>query len=79
MRVFSVRDLNQHTGEVLDALENGPVFITKRGQFIAVIHPLRPGDVQRRVLKEIAEETGPGSEQAAEATRRGEPDDDWYR
>ena len=38
-------------------MESGePAFLTKRGQFIAVIAPLAPGSVERRVLAGIIEQ-----------------------
>jgi antitoxin (DNA-binding transcriptional repressor) of toxin-antitoxin stability system len=61
-RIYSMRDLNQHTAQVMsDIEEHGPAFITKHGRFIAVITPLH-GQVESRVLaamaREIKEEAG---------------------
>ena len=61
-RIYTMRDLNQRTAEVMkDVEEHGPAFITRHGRFIAVITPLE-GGVERRVLaemaREISEETG---------------------
>jgi prevent-host-death family protein len=55
-RIYTMRDLNQRTAEVMkDVEDHGPVFITRHGRFIAVIHPLGEG-VERRVLAEMARE-----------------------
>lgn len=59
--VYTMRQLNQQTALVMDQVEkNGPALITRLGRFVAVISPLR-GDVEARVLSEMAREIGGGS------------------
>jgi antitoxin (DNA-binding transcriptional repressor) of toxin-antitoxin stability system len=56
--VYSMRQLNQQTAFVMDQIEkNGPALITRLGRFVAMITPLR-GDVESRVLSEMAREIG---------------------
>jgi antitoxin (DNA-binding transcriptional repressor) of toxin-antitoxin stability system len=56
--VYTVRQLGQQTAFVIDQIEkNGPALITRRGHFVAMISPLK-GDVESRVLSEIAREIG---------------------
>ena len=54
--VFTMRDLNQHTGQVMEKIEKAgePAIITRHGRFIAIIRPLAPGQVESRVLPEVA-------------------------
>jgi antitoxin (DNA-binding transcriptional repressor) of toxin-antitoxin stability system len=56
--VYTMRQLNQQTAFVMDQIEkNGPSLITRLGRFVAMITPLR-GDVESRVLSEMAREIG---------------------
>lgn len=56
--VYTVRQLGQQTAFVIDQIgKNGPALITRRGRFVAVIIPLK-GDVESRVLSEIARNIG---------------------
>ncbi len=58
--VFTMRDLNQQTARVMAEIEKSgkPAFITRHGRFVAVITPLAPGQVESRVLIEMAREIG---------------------
>jgi prevent-host-death family protein len=61
--VYSMRDLNQQTARIMSEVEKTgkPAFITKHGRFVAVIRPLAHGQVESRVLAEMAREiAGPG-------------------
>jgi len=54
--VYTIRQLGQQTTFVIEQIEkNGPALITRRGRFVVVISPLR-GDVESRVLSEMARE-----------------------
>jgi hypothetical protein len=54
--VFTMRELNQQTAHVMGEIETTRkhAFITRHGRFIAVIEPLEPGQVESRVLAEMA-------------------------
>ncbi len=54
--VFTMRDLNQRTARVMEAIEKAgkPTVITRHGRFIAIIVPLVAGQVESRVLPDIA-------------------------
>lgn len=56
--VYSMRDLNQQTARIMSEVEKTgkPAFITKHGRFVAVIRPLAHGQVESRVLAEMARE-----------------------
>jgi prevent-host-death family protein len=58
--VYTMRDLNQHTASVMREIEKTgkPAFITKHGRFVAIISPLESGQVESRVLAEMAREIG---------------------
>jgi prevent-host-death family protein len=58
--VCTMRDLNQQTARIMGEIEKTgkPAFITKHGRFVAVITPLEPGQVESRVLTEMAREVG---------------------
>jgi antitoxin (DNA-binding transcriptional repressor) of toxin-antitoxin stability system len=62
--VYSIRQLGQQTAFIIEQTEkNGPALITRNGHFVVMISPLR-GDVEARVLSEMAREIGqrgPGS------------------
>ena len=68
--VYTVRQLGQQTAFVIEQIEkNGPALITRNGHFVATISPLR-GDVESRVLSEMAREIGnqgPGASSQAPA------------
>ena len=53
-----MRDLDQNPFSIVAAItETGkPAFITSYGRFVAVITPLDPGQVESRVLAEMARE-----------------------
>ena len=54
--VFTMRGLNQQTARVIEEIEKAgrPAVITKHGRFIATITPLVPGQVESRILTDIA-------------------------
>jgi prevent-host-death family protein len=56
--VYTMRDLNQQTARIMNEIEKTgqPAFITKHGRFVAIITPLAPGQVESRVLAEMARE-----------------------
>ena len=56
--VYTMRDLNQQTARIMAEIEESgkPAFITRHGRFVAVVTPLAPGQVESRVLAEIARE-----------------------
>lgn len=62
--VYSIRQLGQQTAFIIEQVgKNGPALITRNGHFVVMISPLR-GDVESRVLSEMAREFGrqePGS------------------
>ena len=54
--VITMRDLNQQTARVIEEIEKAgkPAVITRHGKFMAIIRPLAPGQVESRVLPEMA-------------------------
>jgi antitoxin (DNA-binding transcriptional repressor) of toxin-antitoxin stability system len=58
--VYTMRELNQQTARIMSEIEKTgkTAFITKHGRFIATIVPLAPGQVESRVLAEMAREIG---------------------
>jgi antitoxin (DNA-binding transcriptional repressor) of toxin-antitoxin stability system len=56
--IYTMRDLNQRTASVMREIEKTgkPGFITRHGQFVAIITPLASGQVESRVLTEMARE-----------------------
>ena len=58
--VYTMRDLNQQTARIMNEVEETgkPAFITRHGHFVAIITPLIPGQVESRVLAEMAREIG---------------------
>ena len=58
--VYTVRDLNQRTASIISEIEMAgkPAFITRHGRFVAMITPLAAGQVESRVLAEMAREIG---------------------
>jgi antitoxin (DNA-binding transcriptional repressor) of toxin-antitoxin stability system len=54
--VYTIRQLGQQTAFIIEQIEkNGPALITRNGHFVVMISPLR-GDVEARVLSEMARE-----------------------
>lgn len=62
-QVYTMRDLNQRTAEVMREIEEhgAPAFITRHGRFVAMITPLVAGQVESRVLAEMARQINKGS------------------
>jgi antitoxin (DNA-binding transcriptional repressor) of toxin-antitoxin stability system len=58
--VYPMRELNQQTARVLNEIKkyDRPGFITKHGRFDFMIVPLQPGQIESKVLPEIAREIG---------------------
>jgi antitoxin (DNA-binding transcriptional repressor) of toxin-antitoxin stability system len=58
--VYTMRDLDQHTARVMAEIEKTgkPALVTKHGRFVAMITPLRPGQIESRVLAKMAREIG---------------------
>lgn len=58
--VYTMRELNQQTARIMSEIERTgkPAFITRHGRFVATIVPLEPGQVESRVLAEMAREIG---------------------
>jgi antitoxin (DNA-binding transcriptional repressor) of toxin-antitoxin stability system len=58
--VYTMRDLAQHLSGVMGEIETTgkTAFITRHGRFVAIITPLVPGQVESRVLGEMAREIG---------------------
>ena len=54
--VVAMRELNQQTAPTIKEIERTgrPAVITNHGRFVAVIRPLAPGQVERRVLPVLA-------------------------
>ena len=56
--VYTVRQLGQQTAYIIEQIDkNGPALVTRKGHFVVMISPLR-GDVESRVLSEMAREIG---------------------
>jgi antitoxin (DNA-binding transcriptional repressor) of toxin-antitoxin stability system len=58
--VYTMRELNQQTARIMSEIESTgrTAFITRHGRFVATIVPLAPGQVESRVLAEMAREIG---------------------
>ena len=58
--VYTMRELNQQTARIMSEIEQTgkTAFITRHGRFVAIIKPLAPGQVESRVLAEMAREIG---------------------
>jgi antitoxin (DNA-binding transcriptional repressor) of toxin-antitoxin stability system len=56
--VYTMRELNQQTARIMAEIEKSgkPAFITRHGRFVAFITPLAAGQVESRVLSEMARE-----------------------
>jgi len=66
--VYTMRQLNQQTAFVMGEIEkNGPALITRHGRFVAAISPLK-GDLESRVLSEMAREIGKRGAGASQAS-----------
>ena len=54
--VYTLSDLTQDAARIMDEIEQSgkPAFITRHGRFVAVITPMEPGEVESRVLGEMA-------------------------
>jgi prevent-host-death family protein len=70
--VYTMRDLNQQTASIMSQVEQTgkPAFITRHGRFVAMIMPLAPGQIESRVLAQMAREIAnrAGDEPAATVT-----------
>jgi antitoxin (DNA-binding transcriptional repressor) of toxin-antitoxin stability system len=58
--IYTMRELNQQTARIMSEIERTgrTAFITRHGRFVATITPLEPGQVESRVLNEMAREIG---------------------
>lgn len=58
--VRTLRDLSRDTGKILEEITRTgqPAFITSHGRFVAVLAPLKPGEIESRVLSDMAREIG---------------------
>jgi hypothetical protein len=54
--IYTMRDLNQITARIMSEIEQTrkPAFITRRGRVVATIRPIMPGQIESRVLDEMA-------------------------
>ena len=54
--VFTMRDLNQQTARIMKEIDHAgkPAIITRHGRFIDIITPIAPGQVESRVMPEMA-------------------------
>ena len=61
--VYTVHDLTEQAVCIMSEIEKTgrPAFITSYGRFVAVIAPLAPGQVESRVLAEMAREIAKGA------------------
>ena len=68
--VYTMRDLNQRTASIMSQVEKTgkPAFITRHGRFVAMITPLAPGQVESRVLADMAREIASRAEGEPAAT-----------
>jgi len=55
-----MQDLNQQTARIMSEIEETgkTAFITRHGRFVATIKRLAPGQLESRVLAEMAREIG---------------------
>jgi antitoxin (DNA-binding transcriptional repressor) of toxin-antitoxin stability system len=58
--VFTTHDLGRQAARLIREIENSgrPALITRHGRFVATITPLAPGQVESRVLPEMARQIG---------------------
>ena len=61
--VYTMRDLNQQTARIMAEIEKTgkPAVVTMRGRSVAIITPLAPGQVESRILAEMAHEIAKGA------------------
>jgi prevent-host-death family protein len=73
--VYTMRDLNQQTASIMTQVEKTgkPAFITRHGRFVAMITPLAPGQVESRVLAEMAREIASKADDEPAATVTAHP------
>lgn len=57
--IYTMRDLNQHTAEVIQQVnESGrPAAITRHGRFVALLTPLANANVESAMIDALLEET----------------------
>lgn len=69
-QVYTVSQLNQHTAQVLDEVNQSkrPAVVTRHGRFVALITPLAGVEVESVVLSH-----GPLAEEFRSHVRNGEP------
>ena len=74
LAIYTIRQLNQQTAEVMAQIaKNGPALITRHGHFVAMITPLG-GDIESRVISEIAGEIGKQGPAASSQISDDKPD-----
>lgn len=58
--VYTMRELNQQTARIMNEIEKHarPGFITRHGRFVAMIVPVPPGQIESRMLDQMAREIG---------------------
>ncbi len=58
--VFTTHELGRQAARLISEIEKAgkPAVITKHGRFVAIIRPLAPGQVESRILPEIARQIG---------------------
>ena len=58
--IRNVRELSRDTASILEeiAQTGQPALITQHGRFVAVLAPLKPGEIESRVLSDMAREIG---------------------
>lgn len=58
--VYTMRELDQRMASIISEIETTgkPAYVTRHGRFVAMITPLAPGQVESRVLAEMAREIG---------------------
>jgi|GEM_PF-4981387 len=58
--VYTMSELAVNLARIIAEIEASgkPAFITRKGRFIAIIQPLKPGGVESRVLPVMARELG---------------------
>ena len=73
--VYTMRDLNQRTASIMSQVEKTgkPAFITRHGRFVAIITPLAPGQIESRVLAEMAREIANRADDEPAATVTAHP------
>ena len=76
--VFAMRELNQQTAPTIKEIERTgkPAVLTNHGRIVAVITPIAPGQVERRVLPEMARQAAKRPPAGTEPPRVRVGDDD---